>query len=82
MFVELGSALYKAFLKKEPSVNVPSEYVDIVRKVMNKIGWSTQVNGIAMNGSAPAIHENKKVMVGLSGGAAVAINARWSISFL
>ena len=68
MFVELGSALYKAFLKKDQSVNVPSEYVDIVRKVMNKIGWSTQVNGITMKGSAPAIPENKKVMVGLSGG--------------
>ena len=63
MFVEIGSALYKAFLNKEQSVDVPAEYVDIVRKVMNKIGWSTQVNG-----SAPEIPANKKVMVGLSGG--------------
>lgn len=68
MFIEIGSMLYKAFIQESAQVTVPQEYTDIVNAVMRKIGWKTKARGIAVNGSVPAMQENNKVMVALSGG--------------
>ena len=68
MFFEITGRLYSAFLAEKPSAIVPSEYVGIAEKVAKKVGWNMAVTGIECKGSVPAVAENNKVMVALSGG--------------
>lgn len=68
MFTEIASALYKPFLKKMPEVIVPQEYVNIMTRVMAKVGWDTRVRGSEFAGMVEEMPQNKKIMIALSGG--------------
>lgn len=68
MFVGIGSKLYKTFLKETASAQVPTEYVDITKAVVKKIGWKTKVEPVEVGGKVDKMPQNKKVMIALSGG--------------
>lgn len=67
-FIKNGFNLYESFLSQQSKITVPDEYVDICRKVVKKIGWETEVAGIERNFVVDHVKENKKVMIGFSGG--------------
>ena len=68
MFFNIGSMLYKAFVKPQPVATVPREYMGIAGKVAQKVGWDMRFAPVDIPGRVAHVPENKKVMVGLSGG--------------
>ena len=68
MFFECASMLYKAFVQQKPGASVPREYTGIAERVAQKVGWNMRFTPIDVPGRVAKVPENKKVMVGLSGG--------------
>lgn len=67
-FFDIGLMLYAAFLKEEPLIKVPSNYVKVAQAVVQKVGWSSKLCGVNYQFTIDEIKENKKIMIGLSGG--------------
>jgi len=67
-FFDMGIMLYAAFLHEKPLIRVPDDYVNISEAVVKKIGWKSKVSGVNYKFTIGDIKENKKVMIGLSGG--------------
>ena len=65
---DMGIMLYSAFLKEKPLIKVPNNYVKVAQAVVQRVGWKSEVRGVNYQFTIGDIKENKKVMIGLSGG--------------
>lgn len=67
-FYDLGEMLYKAFLRERPVLYVPEEYIEIAQTVARKLKWNSEVRGQALRTQKVRFLENRKIILGLSGG--------------
>ena len=65
--------VYEAFLTERPAVSVPAEYVEITGKIIEKIGWHTDVRAMpesnVLNAANISVSPRPKdILLALSGG--------------